>query len=311
MKRLLFFISLSFLAVMLIMTAKNEYSRFLPSPGYGMGEIVQQKNIDYLFIGSSTFRRGLDIEVLNKLPGNVYILAYNGCQPVTIEMVLEYLLKQGVTIKHLFVDFYPYTAAARPALSDTRLLMDTDIDFKIDLWQSLHAYKTDSFQAIEDKASDLYEMFISSNNAIILWWPLYQKLIRSKNYRGGIRNLRAEHGQTQETLAQLPMFGKRDGLQKVQIDAYQKIIQTASKHGIQLTYLEIPKYYRLYDDHDYRAFSKQILDSFSNAANYQVISADHIPFDNHQADYFNDLVHLSGVGAHVYTQMLVKTIAPQ
>lgn len=293
---------------MLIMAAKNEYSRFLPSPGYGMGEIIQQQKIDYLFIGSSTFRRGLDIEVLSELPGNVYILTYNGCQPLVIDMVLKYLLKQGVNIEHLFVDFYPYTAAALPALSDTRLLMDTDIAFKIDLWKQLHAYKTDSFQAFEFKVSDLYEMFVSSNNAIILWWPLYQKINRARNLRGGIRNMRSDPGLPQEALAQFPLFGKRDGLQPVQIDAYQKIIQTASKHGIQLTFLEIPKYYRLYEDADYQAYSKQILSSISDSENYQIITANLIPLDNHQSDYFKDLVHLSGTGAHVYTQMLVKKL---
>jgi hypothetical protein len=41
---------------------KNEYARCLPSSGTGMSEVIETKVIDHLFNGSSTFRKGLDIQ---------------------------------------------------------------------------------------------------------------------------------------------------------------------------------------------------------------------------------------------------------
>ena len=308
MKRLLILISIALLAVLLLMMIKNEYARFLPSAGYGMSEIIQKKKIDYLFLGASTFRRGLDIEELEKLPGNTYILSYNGNQPITMYMTLEYLLNQGVTFDHLFIDFYPYTAAAKPALSDTTLLLDTNLSFKLDLWESLSHEEAASLQDFQKRLTTFYELFISSNNATILWWPIHQKVNRSRNRHGGLRNMQKDHGRTTDDLEKLKVFGKRDGMQPSQIEAYQKIVELAQQNHIQLYFLEIPKYHKLYHDPDYQDFSKQILTSLTDSSAYQIILANQIPLDQHDSDYFNDLVHLSGFGAHTYTKMLVERL---
>ena len=70
------------LAVLLLTGIKNEYARLLPVSSYGMQAAIRKKSIDHLFIGSSMFRQGLSIDVLEEeLEGNVYILSYNGNQP--------------------------------------------------------------------------------------------------------------------------------------------------------------------------------------------------------------------------------------
>ena len=129
------------LAVLLLTGIKNEYARLLPVSSYGMQAAIRKKSIDHLFIGSSMFRQGLSIDVLEEeLEGNVYILSYNGNQPAFMAMELEYMLREGLEIGTLYVDLYPYTAAATPWISDTKILLDTDLSFKLDAWRLMNEY---------------------------------------------------------------------------------------------------------------------------------------------------------------------------
>ena len=106
MKRFIVVLFSVVIAVAILLVIKNECTRLLPSPGFGMNEIVQAGEVEQLFMGSSTFKRGLDIEVLEQnLPGKTYILAYNGNQPVMMAQELEYLVKSGLRIKKLYIDY--------------------------------------------------------------------------------------------------------------------------------------------------------------------------------------------------------------
>ena len=86
-----------------------------------MPALIKQEEVDHLFIGSSMFRQGLDIDALEEnLDGSVYVLSYNGNQPVFMAKELEYLIDHGVKIKNLYIDFYAYTLTAVPWISDTK-----------------------------------------------------------------------------------------------------------------------------------------------------------------------------------------------
>ena len=104
------------LAALLLIGLKNEYARLLPVSSYGMQAAIRKGKVSHLFIGSSMFRQGLSIDVLEEeLEGNVYILSYNGNQPAFMAMELAYMLEEGLEIENLYVDLYPYTAAALPS----------------------------------------------------------------------------------------------------------------------------------------------------------------------------------------------------
>ena len=136
MKRVLLAAGGAILAALLLVILKNEYARCLPVSTYGMQAAVAKKETDHLFIGSSMFRQGLSIDVLEEeLPGSSYILSYNGNQPALMAMELQYMLEEGLKVDNLYIDLYPYTAAADPWISDTKILLDTDLDFKIRAWK--------------------------------------------------------------------------------------------------------------------------------------------------------------------------------
>lgn len=117
MKRILRIGAGALLAVLLLIAVKNEYARLLPVSSYGMQAAIQKKSVDHLFIGSSMFRQGLSIDILeSELEGTSFILSYNGNQPAFIARELEYMLEEGLEVKNLYLDLYPYTAAATPWL---------------------------------------------------------------------------------------------------------------------------------------------------------------------------------------------------
>ena len=179
MKRILLTIGGALLAAFLLVVLKNEYARLLPVSTYGMQAAIERRETENLFIGSSMFRQGLSIDVLEEeLPGSSYILSYNGNQPALMAMELAYMLEEGLEVKNLYIDLYPYTAAADPWISDTKILLDTDLDFKIQAWRLMAENSGASF-------SDFFEFFVTANNEQLLTYPINNALVSSQFRNGG------------------------------------------------------------------------------------------------------------------------------
>ena len=297
MKRTIKILAGVVLAVLLVTVIKNEYARLLPVSSYGMQAAVKKGTIDHLFIGSSMFRQGLSIDVLEEeLAGSVYILSYNGNQPAFMAMELEYMLEEGLEIGTLYVDLYPYTAAAAPWISDTKILLDTDLRFKMDAWNLMSTYSSAGF-------SDFYELFVTANNEQILTYPIHNRLVSAQFRNGG--NLLTPGGQTKEYLDSLGMLGGREGLHEAQTEGYQRLLRLAQEHGIQVCFLETPKYVRMYQDEDYMELYRaciQQMEEFSGEA--FVVLAEDLDFDRENPECFQDLIHLSTQGRTLYTKLL-------
>lgn len=307
-------------AVLLFTGIKNEYARLLPASSYGMQAAIKKKSVDHLFMGSSMFRQGLSIDVLEEeLEGSVYILSYNGNQPAFMAMELEYMLREGLKIGTLYVDLYPYTAAAAPWISDTKILLDTDLGFKLDAWELMSAYN-------DTKLLDFYEMFVTANNEQLLTYPIHNRLVSAQFRNGG--NILTPGGQTKEHLDSLGMLGGRDGLQDAQTEGYEKILELAGKYGIRVCFLETPKYERMYRDEDYmelyEACRTKILELLeksgsasgkeadgeeeTEAENFSMILAEELAFDFGDPVCFQDLIHLSTEGRICYTRLLCERL---
>ena len=240
MKRILLTIAGALLAALLLVLVKNEYARLLPVSTYGMQAAIAQGETENLFIGSSMFRQGLSIDVLEEgLPGSSYILSYNGNQPALMAMELEYMLEEGLEVKSLYIDLYPYTAAADPWLSDTKLLLDTDLDFKLRAWELMRRSSGASF-------SDFYEFFVTANNEQLLIYPVNNALVSSQFRNGG--TLLEQAGKTREELYALGTLGSRDGLNEAQVEGYRRLAALAEEYDLNLYFLETPKYERMYAD---------------------------------------------------------------
>ena len=307
MKRILLTIAGALLAALLLVLVKNEYARLLPVSTYGMQAAIAQGETENLFIGSSMFRQGLSIDVLEEeLPGSSYILSYNGNQPALMAMELEYMLEEGLEVKSLYIDLYPYTAAADPWLSDTKLLLDTDLDFKLRAWELMRRSSGASF-------SDFYEFFVTANNEQLLTYPVNNVLVSSQFRNGG--TLLEQAGKTREELYALGTLGSRDGLNEVQVEGYRRLAALAEEYGLNLYFLETPKYERMYADEDYMELYGLCLETvrglekeWNGKGSFQIICAEDLEFDSSDAGNFQDLIHLSAAGRTEYTWLLCGAV---
>lgn len=303
MKRILLTIGGALLAAFLLVILKNEYARLLPVSTYGMQAAIEREETENLFIGSSMFRQGLSIDVLEEdLPGSSYILSYNGNQPALMAMELAYMLEEGLEVKNLYIDLYPYTAAADPWISDTKILLDTDLDFKIQAWRLMAENSGASF-------SDFFEFFVTANNEQLLTYPLNNALVSSQFRNGG--TLLQQEGSTREELYALGMLGSRNGLHEAQMEGYGKIAALAEEYGLNLYFLETPKYERMYADPDYMELYQLCLEEvqrlkaeWNGSGSFEVLCAEDLDFDSSDAGNFQDLIHLSSAGRTEYTQLL-------
>ena len=303
MKRILLTIGGALLAAFLLVVLKNEYARLLPVSTYGMQAAIERGETENLFIGSSMFRQGLSIDVLEEeLPGSSYILSYNGNQPALMAMELAYMLEEGLGVKNLYIDLYPYTAAADPWISDTKILLDTDLDFKIQAWRLMAENSGASF-------SDFFEFFVTANNEQLLTYPINNALVSSQFRNGG--TLLQQEGSTREELYALGMLGSRNGLQEAQMEGYGKIAALAEEYGLNLYFLETPKYERMYADPDYMELYQLCLEEvqrlkaeWNGSGSFEVLCAEDLDFDSSDAGNFQDLIHLSSAGRTEYTRLL-------
>ncbi len=304
LKRYLILIAVAFVLVVLLSLVKNEFARHLPGYDTGLPAVERESasnQLDALFMGSSTFKRGLDMTQFDQAGRNgAFLVAYNGNQPFTMQMALSELWSHGVRPKRLYVDFYPYLVAANPKLSDARLLVETDTAFKWSLWRRL-------CEADACDATTFHETFVTSNNVLILFWPLYRWMNREKTYRGASRV--PMPGSTTDQLNTKPLFGQRDGLQSIQLTALQRLTEEAKSLGIEVYFVETPKYTRLQNDHTYQTYLQAMIDAaLTYLPRENLILASDLTFDQSEPTYFNDLVHLSTTGAKAFTTELIRAI---
>lgn len=280
---------------------KNEYGYLLSGDNYGMEELIRKQEADNLFIGSSMFRQGLDIHILEKNLGeSVYILSYNGNQPVFMAEELEYLLNHGVKVKNLYIDLYAYTAAASPWISDTKMFLDTDMHFKRNAWTLMKENNNVDFR-------QFYEMFVTANNDQLFAYPLNHKVVSSQFYKGG--SLLQPAGREKAYLDGLDL-GVRDGLNARQLEGYGKIKELAERNGIHLLFLETPKYEKLYEDRRTGGYPELLnqLETMAAKEHISCLEAGQLSFNCTDGKNFQDLIHLSAQGRERYSRQLCERI---
>lgn len=297
MKKKIKILAVTAVIILAALFLKNEYGSVFSGKTYGMQAAIKQKKIDHLFIGSSMFRLGLDIEVLEEeLDGNSYILSYNGNQPVFMAKELEYLLDHGVEIENLYVDFFVYSASIDPWISDTKIFLDTDLNFKMDILKLLRQYGDLGLRS-------MYEMFVTANNEVISMHLINDPVVSSTFHNGGW--FKQIDGETEEYLDGLELE-LREGIPDIQKEGFQKIIKLAEENDIQLVFLETPKYEKLLEDTRKGAYPYIFDQMLEMAESYKMecILAEELDFDHSDGACYQDLIHLSSKGKKIYTEML-------
>lgn len=295
MKRYIRAVVAGAMLALLFCLVKNFIGHKFPNSSYGMQAAIGMEEIDHLFIGSSLFRQGIDILTLeDNMEGNSYIMSYNGNQPVQILEELKMLLRNDVKIENAYVDLYVYSAALRPAISDTRLIWDLDLGGKVTLYKDMVTYSEAGFP-------EFFDFFIKSNNEYMVMYPVFYSALQREFYKGG--NIRETLGSTSEILDTLGTPGDREGIDPVQKEALREIVTLCNEENINLYFVEVPKY-RTLAEADYYIRLRSELEEVVSDCKY--VKAEEVVFDNENPVYYQDLFHLSAEGRRTYTKNLVN-----
>ncbi len=300
MKKTIITITTAFLIVFAVVMLKNCCSYMLPNNAFGIRYIIGEGKADYLFVGSSSFRKGIDMMALEKELGeNTYALTYNGNQPMNVYVELKQMLEAGTEIGTLIYELEPGMVDRGADLSDKRLLWDIDMKSKHEIWQYLKDRDDADFFMF-------YDYYVSSNMDYLITYPISYPMIAKRYYKGGNNGSDISAAKTKEELDKLPI--KEDpGIDELQRESLKKIISLCESNGIKLIFLEPPKYIRMYSD---KNFSDKIneLVTFLRDEGGTVIMGEDMGFDNTNPDYYADLSHMSGEGMAVFTDKVIEVL---
>lgn len=319
MKKLLISIFLTLTLCFGLVFIKNQYGRFLFSNStYGMEPLIsKQILVDNLFLGSSMFRQGIDIGALeNQASGFSWILAYNGNQPITEYYELKYLLDHGVKIKTLFLDMYAYAMTAEVKISDERLFLHTDIPFKLSLCRELSRVKGLGI-------SELWQMFVTSNNEMLLTWFLHKKMIEPRYRNGGnLAQVPSLQG-VKLTERDLPVAEQLE-FRAVHKQFLIKILELCRENEIEVVMIETPKHTMLANSSEYKNMMKEYILFLRDhgvepylarstvlalaGQGFEFDESRIVDFDSDNLEFYRDVIHLSSKGREKYTSNLLKKL---
>lgn len=314
MKKTIITITIAFMVFILAVVGKNAFSKDLPNGSMGVQAAISRgrssateingakiyTGIDNLFIGASSFRKGINMHTIeNDLNGQSFMVVYNGNQPMNMDVELSEIIEANVVPKNLIVEFDPAMISNHADLSDKRLLFDIDMDSKVKIWRDLSSREDADFFMF-------YDYWVSSNIDYLATYPVSYPLISKRYYLGGNNGEEFTASKSKEELDELPI--KEDaGFNELQKSSIMHIIKMCKDNGIRLIFIESPNYYTMYQDENY-AGKQELLKGLLKDEGIEVYSADDLPFDSSNPEYYSDLTHMSTKGMEEYTKIVVDIL---
>lgn len=306
MKRILYIIICTCLFCSLFVYVKYAFfDTAMKSTNYGMRAICDEKKVSSLYIGSSMFRQGINTA---KLDSASYLLAYNGNQPALEYLQIKELIDKGSNIKRIVIDMYPYSAASDLNVSDSRIFMDGNIKYTLDVFSLLKETKGYSY---------LMNILLQANNDAFVTWPLTHRFINERYYRGA--NTSTNKGLTNEQLNNMDAtLGGLATLNEIQKHGIISIIDFCRRKNIELLFIETPKYIRIHNNDNYIAMMKEYV-HLLGSHNTKMLLCNHTAsslnikddcdidsysFENEDGANFIDLIHMSYKGRNEFSDFL-------
>lgn len=297
-KRTIITIVLAFLMTFIVVFVKNAFSKDIKGASVGVSAIANVKDIDTLFVGASSFRKGINMTAIERdLDGESYMLTYNGNQPLNMDIEIDELYKSGAKIKTLVLEFDPGMIDAHADLSDKRLLWDISLDSKIKIWKLLS----------EREDADFFMMFdywVSSNIDYMFTYPVSKPVISKRYYRGGNTGLDEVKGLSKEELEALPVI-ESPGFSELQKSSLDNIIKNCKENGTELLVLESPNYEKMYKDKNY-AEKSELLRKYFEDNSITVCTKEDLNFDYKNPAFYSDLSHMSSDGMNEFTDEVIS-----
>lgn len=296
---------------MLFIFAKNIYSCELSAQsGRGVYSVMKKGSLDNLYIGSSMFRQGI---TLYNDDSDSFLICYNGLDPVTGSLILEYALRNGLAVRNIYFDMCAHLTTGASSISDRRLIFDSPFELKFSVWDKVIRNEEAGF------FSDTWEFFAGSGNDMFILWPMYNRLTAKRFYKGGDSADTIKRGLTPYEMEQRkqPEFdtGKMHGSQK---EAVTRIITLCRKYNVNLIFTETPKYKDYESNEGYITLMNEYVNLLSGSGVKLIISRGTLQnvragdgkniyaydFPSDDTLMFQDHIHLSTEGSRKFMAAL-------
>lgn len=291
-------------------SVKNIYSCEISADiDKGIFRAMKLGNVENLYIGSSMFRKGI---TLYDDKSDSFLIYYNGLDPVNEYIILEYMFSNGLHVKNLFVDLFPNTAAKESWLYDTRMMFDSPLDLKLSvLKQAMKNSQARIFPTI-------WELLVHSGNDMFILWPMYSRLVSRVYHRGGYSRTTFTKGKTPEAMSLIkPQQPDMTAINPEQRAAIIRIIETCRENGVNVTFVETPKYSAMFEGCEYRQVMGEYLALLGGYGAGVIISRLAVngidtnkpgmivyDFPHDDASLYEDNIHLSTEGSRKFMSIL-------
>ena len=295
---------LTLIAALLVTAAavgfKNVYSCEMPIRNRGINDAIKTGDLDVLFIGSSTFRANVDMPMMDKeYDGRVYDISYGGNQLVATSIQYDEIKRRSDHRYGLMVfELGPMMLTQEVALSDSRVIWDLSFEGKRELWESMYDAGNTDFPM-------MYEYFITSGMDDLITFPVTEPFYGTRYYKGAKTDETPSPGQDVLEREEFDISDKT--LVEAQAEAVVNIIRKCREDGQEFLFLESPCYYRLQEDPTFKKYREEYIKLLDgNSAPY--ILASDVDFDSKNAEFFEDMNHMSAKGRREYTAKLIGAL---
>lgn len=300
MKKIIITLAAALIIIVSAVAFKNVYSCDMPIKNRGIRDAINTGDLDLLFIGSSTFRANVDMPMMDEAyDSRVYDISYGGNQLVATSIQYDEIKRRSDHEYGLMIfELGPMMITQEVALSDSRVIWDLSLEGKRALWDRMYEAGNTDFPM-------MYEYFVTSGMDDLVTFPVTEPFYSTRYYKGAKTDESVSPGKDWLESEEFDISDKQTV--EAQVDAVKDIIKECKRDGQDFIFLESPCYYRLQEDPVFRRCHDEfvrILDE--NGAEY--ILASDVTFDSHNADYFEDMNHMSAAGRRAYTEELIKVL---
>lgn len=291
-------IALSFIALAVV--CKNAFSYRIPIHNRGIREAVNQGNLDVLFVGSSTFRSNISIELLDeKYDGRDYIIAYGGNRLAASDIQYDEIRNRSNSDINLMVfELSPLMFTEDVSLSDSRVIWDLSWDGKKALYKKMK-------EAGNAGPAVTYEYFVTSGMDDLLTYPITEPFYATRYNKGAKTGEVISPGRDVLENAEFDISDLQ--LVAAQEEAVIDLTEKAKRDNQPILFLESPCYHRLTLDPTYLKCREHMI-NFINEHDVDCIYSTDVDFDNTNADFFEDINHMSTSGKTEYTKLLLRKL---
>lgn len=265
---------------------------------HGLNALLQEKELDLLFIGSSHTRQSYDISIIEKKCNcKAFALSYSGLDPHLMNIILEYIKENSdLKVKKIVIEAYAFKMIAPPSFSDSRIFSHAPIELKFKLLRAIHK------NVKEFDFRRLYQLLIAENNESLLTFFPTNKILSKYSYKGGYQNKtttilsEADYIKSYENV---DLYLSKLKNNKIQIQAVKEIM---SRYGQdEIIFIDPPMPYPVITNKTTVA----AMDTFKNLtenSGYKYLVPWLTNNESKTPDNFSDWNHLSNKGRKIYSE---------